>query len=71
MISSCLYLSCQAVFINWILFYIVDGRKSSPVNHGPSTPATFLEDAARVCQEYMKRDPDEVRFTVVALTPVE
>lgn len=45
-----------------------DGTKPSPVNHGPSSSAAFLQDAARVCQEFMARDPAEFRFTIVALT---
>ncbi|XP_026461609.1 ubiquitin carboxyl-terminal hydrolase-like [Ctenocephalides felis] len=49
--------------------YELDGRKSFPINHGTTTPNTFLEDAAKVCQGFMARDPDELRFTVVALTP--
>lgn len=28
-----------------------------------------FQDAARVCKEFMERDPDEVRFTVIALVP--
>ena len=47
--------------------YSSDGRKPYPINHGPSSPETFIEDAARVCQEYMSRDPEEVRFTMMAL----
>lgn len=48
-----------------------DGRKPIPINHGPTTPETLLNDAARVCKEYMERDPAEVRFTAVALTANE
>ncbi|KAL6423466.1 hypothetical protein ACFW04_010212 [Cataglyphis niger] len=51
--------------------YELDGRKSSPINHGPTTPETLLDDAARVCKEYMERDPTEVRFTAVALAANE
>ncbi|KAJ8736474.1 hypothetical protein PYW08_007130 [Mythimna loreyi] len=47
--------------------YELDGRKAFPVNHGPTTPDTLLEDAAKICKEFMARDPDEVRFTVLAL----
>ncbi|KYN42155.1 Ubiquitin carboxyl-terminal hydrolase isozyme L3 [Trachymyrmex septentrionalis] len=47
--------------------YELDGRKSAPINHGSTTPETLLDDAARVCKEYMEHDPNEVRFTVVAL----
>ncbi|XP_013194754.1 ubiquitin carboxyl-terminal hydrolase isozyme L3 [Amyelois transitella] len=47
--------------------YELDGRKAFPINHGPTTPDSLLEDAAKVCKEFMARDPNEVRFTVVAL----
>ncbi|CAL7935331.1 unnamed protein product [Xylocopa violacea] len=49
------------------VLYELDGRKSMPINHGPTSPETLLEDAARVCKEYMARDPEEVCFTVLAL----
>ncbi|KPJ16639.1 Ubiquitin carboxyl-terminal hydrolase isozyme L3 [Papilio machaon] len=48
--------------------YELDGRKAFPINHGPTTPDTLLEDAATVCKQFIARDPNEVRFTVVALT---
>jgi len=47
--------------------YELDGRKNCPLNHGPSAPNSFLKDACKICQEYMDRDPGEMRFTVVAL----
>ncbi|XP_037911694.1 ubiquitin carboxyl-terminal hydrolase isoform X2 [Hermetia illucens] len=47
----------------------LDGRKSAPVDHGETSEGKFLNDAARVCKEFMERDPDEVRFTVIALVP--
>ncbi|XP_062514124.1 ubiquitin carboxyl-terminal hydrolase isozyme L3-like [Corticium candelabrum] len=47
--------------------YELDGRKPSPINHGPSSAGSFLKDAARVCKDFMARDPSEMRFTVVAL----
>ncbi|XP_076635438.1 ubiquitin carboxyl-terminal hydrolase isoform X1 [Colletes latitarsis] len=50
------------------VLYELDGRKSAPINHGPTSPETLLEDSARVCKEYMVRDPEEVCFTVVALS---
>ncbi|KAK3932040.1 Ubiquitin carboxyl-terminal hydrolase [Frankliniella fusca] len=46
----------------------LDGRKFGPINHGPTTPETFLADAAKVCQTFMARDPEEVRFTIVAIS---
>lgn len=51
--------------------YELDGRRAFPVNHGPTTPDTLLEDAAKVCKGFMARDPNEVRFTVVALVAKE
>lgn len=51
--------------------YELDGRKPSPINHGSTQPETLLEDAARICKDYMARDPEEVRFTVVALAANE
>ncbi|XP_034947387.1 ubiquitin carboxyl-terminal hydrolase [Chelonus insularis] len=51
--------------------YELDGQKSLPINHGPTTKDKLLENAARVCGQYMARDPDEVGFTTVALVPTE
>ncbi|XP_076298304.1 ubiquitin carboxyl-terminal hydrolase [Lasioglossum baleicum] len=50
------------------VLYELDGRKPGPITHGSSSPETLLEDAARVCKDYMAHDPDEMFFTVVALT---
>ena len=50
--------------------YELDGRKSFPINHGPSSSDTLLEDACKVVRKFMERDPDEVRFTIVALAKV-
>ena len=46
----------------------MDGRKACPIDHGPTSEATLLEDAVKVVQQFMARDPDEVRFTMVALS---
>ncbi|XP_055373725.1 ubiquitin carboxyl-terminal hydrolase [Condylostylus longicornis] len=51
--------------------YELDGRKSFPVEHGSTNETSFLKDAAKVCKEFMARDPNEVRFTIVALTPTQ
>ncbi|XP_028405583.1 ubiquitin carboxyl-terminal hydrolase isozyme L3-like [Dendronephthya gigantea] len=48
--------------------YELDGRKKFPINHGKSSAETFLQDATKVCREYVKRDPDNLRFTVIALS---
>lgn len=73
--------------------YELDGRKSFPIKHGPTTDESFLQvdfdylnhksaivsqckfdsfqDAARVCKEFMARDPDELRFTVGAIAATQ
>ena len=47
----------------------LDGRKATPIDHGPTTPETLLADAAKVMRQFMDRDPGELRFTLVALGP--
>lgn len=51
--------------------YELDGTKAFPINHGPTTPDNFLKDAARVCQEFMKRDPEEIHFNIMALSAAQ
>ncbi|ALC39373.1 Uch [Drosophila busckii] len=51
--------------------YELDGRKSYPISHGKTSDETFVRDAAKVCKEFMARDPDEVRFTVLAMTAAQ
>lgn len=48
--------------------YELDGRKDAPIYHGATTPETLLEDTAVVVKKFMERDPEELNFTVVALT---
>ncbi|XP_023322187.1 ubiquitin carboxyl-terminal hydrolase isozyme L3 [Eurytemora carolleeae] len=48
--------------------YELDGRKSGPVVVGLSCKETFLKDAAGACKQYMSRDPENINFTVLALT---
>mmetsp|Transcript_10321 Transcript_10321/g.10391 ORF Transcript_10321/g.10391 Transcript_10321/m.10391 type:complete len:233 (+) Transcript_10321:61-759(+) len=52
------------------VLYELDGRKEFPINHGSSSPDTLLYDACRVVKQFMERDPDEVRFTILALAAV-
>jgi len=47
--------------------YELDGRKQGPINHGPSTQETLLEDSLKVVQGFMDRDPGEIGFSIVAL----
>jgi len=58
--------------------YELDGRTfddegvAFPVNHGPTTPETFLSDAARIIREdFMARDPESVNFNVTALCKLD
>jgi len=51
--------------------YELDGRKKYPINHGESSESSFLEDACKVVQKFMDRDPGELRFTIVALANSE
>lgn len=48
--------------------YELDGRKSGPIKKAKCSADTFLSDAAAACKEYMVRDPDNINFTIVALT---
>lgn len=47
--------------------YELDGSKNYPISHGTTKPDTFLFDAARVCKEFIARDPTEQGFTILAL----
>lgn len=47
--------------------YELDGRKDSPINHGPSSQETLLADACVAVRRFMDRQPTETRFTIVAL----
>jgi ubiquitin carboxyl-terminal hydrolase L3 len=50
--------------------YECDGRKPHAICHGTCpTAADLLPRAVDVIQQFMARDPDEVRFTILALAP--
>ncbi|KAJ3316566.1 Ubiquitin carboxyl-terminal hydrolase isozyme L3 [Blyttiomyces sp. JEL0837] len=49
--------------------YELDGRKPWPVNHGKCED--LLVDAVKVVKTFMEREPDQLNFTVIALTPAE
>ncbi|XP_022328361.1 ubiquitin carboxyl-terminal hydrolase-like [Crassostrea virginica] len=51
--------------------YQLNGRDEAPIYHGPSTADTLLEDTAKVAKQFMERDPDEVKFTLMALSKVD
>lgn len=47
--------------------YELDGTKDYPINHGGCKPEEVLEKSCEVIKEFMKRDPEEIRFTLLAL----
>ncbi|CAG8528094.1 5203_t:CDS:2 [Acaulospora morrowiae] len=47
--------------------YELDGRKSSPINHGPCTD--LLMDSSKIIKQFMERDPGSLQFTMIALAP--
>lgn len=46
--------------------YMLNGSKSGPVDHGPSSPETFLYDAAAVCRKFIAKE-DCHRYTALAI----
>jgi len=49
--------------------YELDGRKDGPIFHGATNEINLLSDACKVVKKFMERDPEELRFTIVALAP--
>ncbi|CAA0823113.1 ubiquitin C-terminal hydrolase 3 [Striga hermonthica] len=48
--------------------YELDGRRAGPISHGASTPGTLLQDAAKVIQKIIQKNPDSINFNVIALS---
>ncbi|PSR93464.1 Ubiquitin carboxyl-terminal hydrolase [Actinidia chinensis var. chinensis] len=48
--------------------YELDGRKSGAVSHGPCSPGSLLQDAAKVIQEIIQKNPDSINFNVIAIS---
>ncbi|XP_071723605.1 ubiquitin carboxyl-terminal hydrolase 3-like [Rutidosis leptorrhynchoides] len=48
--------------------YELDGRKSAPVSHGPSSPTTVLQDAAKVIKGMIAKNPNSMNFNVIAIS---
>lgn len=46
----------------------LDGCKAFPIDHGPTSPATLLRDAARVARAFMA-STESLNFTLLALAP--
>lgn len=50
------------------IIYEMDGRKHGPINHGPTTPETFLKDAIQVVKKFVDINPANPNFSVQAVT---
>ncbi|KAB1223176.1 Ubiquitin carboxyl-terminal hydrolase isozyme L3 [Morella rubra] len=48
--------------------YELDGRKSGPISHGPSSPSSLLQDAAKVIQGVIQKNPESLNFNVIAIS---
>ncbi|KAI9174749.1 hypothetical protein LWI28_022236 [Acer negundo] len=48
--------------------YELDGRKSAPICHGTSSPSSLLQDAAKVIQGMIQKNPGSLNFNVIALS---
>ncbi len=47
--------------------YELDGTKDAPVSHGEVKPENLLSKSCEVIKQFMERDPEEIRFTLMAL----
>lgn len=54
------------VAINGHLFEL-DGHIGRPIDHGPLSAGSFLENAANVCKQYTAQAKDDLHFSAVAL----
>jgi ubiquitin carboxyl-terminal hydrolase L3 len=48
--------------------YELDGRKTGPISHGPSSPSSLLQDAAKVIQGMIEKNPSSLNFNVIAIS---
>ncbi|KAJ4951370.1 hypothetical protein NE237_028202 [Protea cynaroides] len=48
--------------------YELDGRKSQPISHGPSSPSSLLQDVAKIIKSMIQKNPDSLNFNVIALS---
>jgi ubiquitin carboxyl-terminal hydrolase L3 len=50
--------------------YELDGRKFAPINHGPTTAESLLQDTCTVVKKYVEAT-GSIRFNLIALAPAE
>ncbi|KAL1553503.1 Ubiquitin carboxyl-terminal hydrolase 3 [Salvia divinorum] len=48
--------------------YELDGRRAGPISHGSSSSNTILQDAAKVIQKFIQKNPDSINFNVIAIS---
>ncbi|KAK6117463.1 hypothetical protein DH2020_048790 [Rehmannia glutinosa] len=48
--------------------YELDGRRAGPISHGASSASTLLQDAAKVIQKIIQKNPDSINFNVMAIS---
>ncbi|KAG6434676.1 hypothetical protein SASPL_106316 [Salvia splendens] len=48
--------------------YELDGRRAGPISHGASSSSTILQDAAKVIQKFIQKNPDSINFNVIAIS---
>ncbi|XP_020263480.1 ubiquitin carboxyl-terminal hydrolase 3-like [Asparagus officinalis] len=48
--------------------YQLDGAKTRPISHGPSSPSSLLQDAVKVIKVMIENNPDSMNFNVMALS---
>nr|VZI19127.1 unnamed protein product [Spirometra erinaceieuropaei] len=49
----------------------LDGRRDGPVCHGTTSADSLLEDACNVVKKFMERDPENLHFSLIALTELQ
>jgi len=49
--------------------YELDGTKPFPINHGKCEKTELLAKSCDVIKTFMARDPEEIRFTMMAVAP--
>jgi Ubiquitin carboxyl-terminal hydrolase, family 1 len=70
---SCKRCAAVQVLLHYVCFvhkdgdlYELDGRKTTPINHGSTTPDSLLQDSCKVVQQYVEAT-GSIRFTLIAL----
>ncbi|XP_057976424.1 ubiquitin carboxyl-terminal hydrolase 3-like isoform X2 [Malania oleifera] len=57
---------CNVCFAG--VLYELDGRNLGPISHGASSPSSLLQDAAKVIQGVIQKNPGSINFNVIAVS---